>query len=237
VRIGPPMSTTSHSVLGLCLLVACCSLRASADEPSHVYHGTPYHDSVYKGGPQPVPGRVECAYYDLGGEGVAFHNTDTRNKGSGMLNPANGTYLNEFRMNEAVGISYTKFHDSIDDNPFDLVRPAEGQLYVGWTNPGEWFNMTVEVAQPGAYVIDLLYTSNRGGKISLDLDGRPLVPATDVLSTANAAETIPWRQWHHWNVMKNFAVVSLPRGVSVLTLHIVSEGNMNLAYLDFRAGK
>ena len=177
------MKTLRLSALALGLLV-CASTRPSfADGAPGPYRGTPYHDSVYKGGPQPIPGRVQCAYYDLGGEGVAFHNTDARNKGSGMLNPANGSYLNEFRMNEAVGISYTKFHDAIDDNPFDLVKPAEGQLYVGWTNPGEWFNLTVEVARAGVYEVDLLYTSNRGGKISLDLDGKALLPPNEVLST------------------------------------------------------
>ena len=34
--------------------------------------------------------------------------------------------------------------------------------------------------------------------------------------------------------MTNMAEVELPKGVSVLTLHIVTEGNMNLAYLDFK---
>ena len=34
--------------------------------------------------------------------------------------------------------------------------------------------------------------------------------------------------------MTNMAEVQLPKGVSVLTLHIVTEGNMNLAYLDFK---
>ena len=225
------MKTLSRYALLYC---ACSGTVALADGTVAAYRGTPYHDSVYKGGPQEIPGRVQCAYYDLGGEGVAFHNSDARNKGSGMLNPANGSYLNEFRKNEAVGISYTKFHDAIDDNPFDLVKPAEGQLYVGWTNPGEWFNLTVEVARAGTYQVDLLYTSNRGGKVSLDLNGKTLLPATDVLSTSNPAETVPWRQWHHWNLMKDFAVVRLPAGVNVLTFHIVSEGNMNFAYLDFR---
>jgi hypothetical protein len=42
------------------------------------------------------------------------------------------------------------------------------------------------------------------------------------------------RQWHHWNVLANMAEVELPKGLSVLTLHIVTEGNMNLAYLDFK---
>jgi hypothetical protein len=41
-----------------------------------------------------------------------------------------------------------------------------------------------------------------------------------------------WRQWHHWNVMTNMAELELPKGVSVLTFHVVSEGNMNFASLD-----
>ncbi len=76
---------------------------------SSQYKGLPYHDSRYSGGPQKIPGKVLCAYYDLGGEGVAYHDTDPQNHGSGELNPADGTYLNEFRMHEGVDISYTKF--------------------------------------------------------------------------------------------------------------------------------
>ena len=57
---------------------------------------------------------VYCAYYDLGGEGVAYHDNTATNQGSGALNPANGTYLNEFRMQEGVDVSYVKLHDDID---------------------------------------------------------------------------------------------------------------------------
>jgi hypothetical protein len=53
-------------------------------------------------GPQKMPGRVLCAYYDLGGQGVAYHDTDPHNHGSGELNPDDGTYLNEFRFHEGV---------------------------------------------------------------------------------------------------------------------------------------
>jgi hypothetical protein len=220
-----------YAGFGLALAIACA--RTSAALPAG-YAGKPFADSVYTGGPQAIPGKVQCAFYDLGGQGVAYHTADTRNQGSGKLNPANGSYLNEFRMHEAIGTSYTKFHDAIDNSPYDLVKPLEGQLYVGWTTPGEWFNITVNVAHAGTYAVDLLYTSNRGGKIALDLNGTPLVPSIDVTSTWSAAETIPWRQWHHWNLLNDAAVVSLPKGLSVLTLRIVSQGNMNLAYLDFR---
>ncbi len=200
------------------------------------YRGRPFHDRVYHGGPQKIPGRVQCAYYDLGGEGVAYHDSDAVNSGSGTLNKADGTYLNEFRMNESVDISYTKFHQKtpVDDNPFDLVQPPEGQLYVGWTQPGEWFNMTVAVEHAGRYTIDLLYTSNRGGRITLDRNGKPLVSSIDIIPTNNEKDTVAWRQWHHWNVMTNLAEVELPKGVCVLTLHVVTEGNMNFAWLDFK---
>ena len=50
------------------------------------YAGRPFEDLVYKDGPQVIPGRVECAYYDLGGEGVAYHDTDAINHGNGELN-------------------------------------------------------------------------------------------------------------------------------------------------------
>src|SRR6201996_7399587 len=69
----------------------------------------PFQDSHFRAFPQRIPGRVECAAYDAGGEGVAYHDSDAVNHGSGQLNPADGTYLNEFRMQEGVDISYTKF--------------------------------------------------------------------------------------------------------------------------------
>ncbi|HTY87353.1 MAG TPA: hypothetical protein VMB80_07805 [Candidatus Acidoferrum sp.] len=198
------------------------------------YQGKPFQDSQYHGGSQKIPGRVQCACYDLGGEGVAYHDSDAKNNGSGGLNPADGTYLNEFRMNEGVDTSYTKFHDEIDNSPYNRVVPPEGQLYVGWTVPGEWFNLTVMVERAGVYAIDLLYTSNRGGTISLDRNGKPLAGPLSLVSTSTDKDPLAWRQWHHWNVMTNLAEVNLPKGQSVLTVHIVTEGNMNLAWLDFK---
>jgi hypothetical protein len=197
------------------------------------YKGAPYADSRYHGGAQLIPGRVQCAYYDLGGEGVAYHDTTPENEGSGKLNPADGSYLNEFRMHEGVDTSYVKFHDAIDNNPYNIVAPEENQLYVGWTAPGEWFNITVNVAHDGIYSADLLYTSNRGGIISIDVNGNPAPGPMAIVSTYNASDPIAWRQWHHWSVMKGVARIKLFAGKNVLTVHILAEGNMNLAYFQF----
>jgi hypothetical protein len=224
----------SRLSLPLLIVLATTALSApQADYPKN-YKGTPYQDSRYQGGPQKIPGRVECAYYDRGGEGVAYHDSDAKNNGSGGLNPADGTYLNQFRMDEGVDTSYTKFHDQIDNSPYNVVLPLESQLYVGWTEPGEWFNITVQVAHAGVYTADLLYTSNRGGTISLDVNGTDATKPVTIASTSNASDPIAWRQWHHWNIAKGIMKVRLPAGKNVLTVHILTEGNMNLAYFDFR---
>jgi hypothetical protein len=200
------------------------------------YKGTPYHDARYQGDAQRIPGMILCAYFDLGGEGNAYHDTDGKNNGSGALNPANGTYLNEFRMGEGVDTSYTKFgrNPQIDDNPYNKVVPAENLLYVGWTEPGEWFNITVDVASAGDYAADLLYTSNRGGTISIDLNGTPATGVLTLATTFDAADPVAWRQWHHWNLAKAIAKLHFAAGRNVLTVHILTSGQMNLATLDFK---
>lgn len=225
-----------RSYVLLALLASTGVSASKSNFPKH-YKGTPYQDARYHGGPQKIPGRVECAYYDRGGEGVAYHDADSKNNGSGALNPADGTYLNQFRMDEGVDISYTKFHDQIDNSPYDLVVPPENQLYVGWTAPGEWFNITVQVDRAGVYTADLLYTSNRGGTISLDVNGKDATGPLTIPTTFNASDPIAWRQWHHWNLTPGLAKVRLPAGKSVLTVHILTEGNMNLAYFDFKASR
>jgi hypothetical protein len=220
----------------LALLLGSTAI-GSADVSMHDrYRGIPFEDSHYKGGAQKIPGRVECAYYDRGGEGVAYHDSDSKNNGSGGLNPADGTYLNQFRMDEGVDTSYTKFHDQIDNSQYDLVQPSESQLYVGWTVPGEWFNITVQVDEAGEYSTGLLYTSKGGGSISLDVNGKDATGPVSITSTFNASEPIAWRQWHHWN-FDRIAKVRLPAGKSVLTVRILKEGNMNLAYFEFKKSR
>ncbi|MGA8408347.1 MAG: hypothetical protein WB680_14305 [Candidatus Acidiferrales bacterium] len=220
------------ALLALIALVAI-GAPATTNYFLSTYKGKPFQDSRYHAGAQKIPGRVECAYYDLGGEDVAYHDTDRQNNGSGALNPADGTYLNQFRMNEGVDTSYTKFHDEIDNSKYDLVQPPENQLYVGWTQPGEWFNITVQVARAGVYDAALLYTSQSGALISLDVNGQDATGSVTIVSTFNAADLIAWRQWHHWNLAPKILHLKLPKGKSVLTVHILAQGNMNLAYFDF----
>jgi hypothetical protein len=68
--------------------VGCASTTAPPSNIPSGYLGKPYSDAVYKGGPQAISARIMFAYYDFGGEGVAYHDTTPTNLGSGTLNPA-----------------------------------------------------------------------------------------------------------------------------------------------------
>lgn len=222
-----------------CFLISPLASHAQSSGFPSTYAGQPFHDERYPGGPQSIPGKVQCAYYDTGGEGVGYHDTDAVNHGSGELNKLDGSYEHAFRVKEGVDISYTKIgrQPPVDDSPYNLITPPKEQPYVGWTEPDEWINLTVNVREAGRYTVDFLYTSHQGGQIGLELDGKPLTPPLTVTSTANAVDPLNWRQWHHWNLATNLAQVELPAGVHVLKVRILTEGQMNLAYFDFHKMK
>lgn len=183
---------------------------------------------------QQIPGKIECELYNTGGEGIAYHDADSINNGSGKLNPANGSFLNEFRMKEGVDISYTK-EKNIDNTSFNKVQPLMNQLYVGWTAPGEWVKYDVEVTHNDQYSISLMYTANGDGKIALEVDGQEKLTSI-IPSTNDPADTIAWRQWHHWN-KTNLGTIKLNKGKHVITLRTVDHGNMNFDFLEFTSRK
>jgi hypothetical protein len=216
------------AVVLVVLPIASCKVNSKDS-----YAGKPYSDATHVGAQQ-IPGRLQCEFFDVGGEGIAFHDSDTVNSGSGALNPADGTYLNEFRIREPVDISYTKFREPlIDNSPFNLVDPEPDQLYVGWTEPGEWVKYTVDVKVTGKYKLGLMYTANQHGQISLSLNDVDATGPIDVPATFVAEDTIAWRQWHHWNYLNKMPAIELSKGLQTITLHTLAVGQMNFEHLDF----
>jgi hypothetical protein len=232
----------------LAALLLCSPLVLSAESavPATPYAGVPYHDAVYHGGAQAIPGRLQNEYYDTldvsddqkaagAGEGVTYHDTDNKNSGSGALN-GTGSYKKEFRLRESPDISYVKLHNPgtpVDDTPFNLVEPDPEGLYLGWIAPGEWVRYTVEVGADGVYSLTTLYTSKFGGHIALDCDGVDVTGPLAIPTTYNAADPIEWRQAHHWNKATVAARVPLKKGRHVLTLHFLDQPVMNFDYMDF----
>lgn len=198
------------------------------------YGGRAFQNARRSGERQRVPGQILCAFYDLGGEGVAFHDASDRNQGSGALNALDGSYLNEFRADEPVGTSYAKAN-GVDDSRYSVEHPEVGALYVGWTAPGNWLRYSVEVVEPGPFVASLLYTSAFGGAIALTVDDDAITEVIEVPSTRDSADPLEWRQWHHWSVLRGTRVRSVQPGAHVFTLHTVRTGQMNYATISLLA--
>jgi hypothetical protein len=200
------------------------SIHSNAQLPQD-YKGRPFTDSIHKKGPQQVPGRVELAYYDLGGEGIAYHDTSSENEGaklnhtSAHWRPGVPAYIAFFRENEGVDISYTK--DWADFNHPNKVDPAVNQLYIGWQANGEWSNYTIQVNQPGKYRIITVY-GYQDNSSELWLNGKM---ATRLVLPENTGN------WHNWTQATVGEIVFPKAGIQLLTLKY-NRGS-NLAYLDF----
>lgn len=93
--------------------------------------------SPFGGQPRTIPGLIEAEDFDLGGEGEAYHDTSTDNKGG------------EYRPTEGVDIESTS--------------DSAGEYNVGWMRQGEWLEYTVDVTG-GTYDIELRVASPSSGR-------------------------------------------------------------------------
>jgi hypothetical protein len=179
-----------------------------------------------------IPGRLECAFYDLGGEGVAYHDTTPINILSAVLNqqaihqrPHATPYHWSFRRDDGVDVSYVK--DFADLNHPNNPDPAVNQLYIGGTEDGEWCNYTVEVRKSGVYKIIATYANIAGMKpLRFSVDRRP---------AAECACPVITGSMHTWTRQEIGKIRFPEAGVHLLTLHY--ERGYNLGHFDFEAVK
>jgi hypothetical protein len=94
--------------------------------------------SPFSGSPAPIPGQIDAANFDNGGEGVAYHDSSAGNSGG------------QYRQTDV-----------------DIEASSEGGFDVGWTTAGEWLNYTVNVAQAGSYTVQLRVASPGGASLHL----------------------------------------------------------------------
>jgi beta-glucosidase-like glycosyl hydrolase len=128
-------------------------------------------DAPFGGTAAAVPGTVQAANYDTGGQGVAYN-----------VASANGS-ANSYR---ADGVDLEATADTQD------TSAAGGAYDIGWTTPGQWFNYTVNVATAGNYTVtDALHIANSSGT---NLTGAVAVPNTggyETWTTVTSSLTLP----------------------------------------------
>lgn len=210
-------------------VVGLCTVNVLVAQIPQGYKGKPFKDSLYTAGAQAIPGRVELAWYDMGGEGVAYHDSTPENLGAKLNHevhdygshkrPGITAYTAFFREKEGVDISYTK--DWADFNHPNKVDPRVNQLYIGWESDGEWTNYTVDVKVPGRYKIITIY-GNKDNRSSLWLNGKEAVQLKLPEDTGN---------WHYWTQATVGEITFPVAGLNLLTLKY--NAGSNLAFLDF----
>ena len=108
----------------------------------------------YSGTPQRLPGTIEAEDFDEGGQGIAYNDKTTGNKGG------------EYRT------------DDVD------IWPINGGYYTGANATGEWLEYSVNVAYAGSYTLHLrVATPYSGKKLRVELDGSDVTGAVSVPNT------------------------------------------------------
>jgi hypothetical protein len=79
-----------------------------------------------------------------------------------------------------------------------------------------------------------MYTSNQNGKISISVNDKDATGLIHIPSTFVEADSVAWRQWHHWNYIDQIARIVLKKGLQTITIHTVEIGQMNYDYINFQ---
>jgi lysophospholipase L1-like esterase len=125
-------------------------------------------EAPFGGSPAPIPGTIQIENYDLGGEGVAYHDSEVANQG--------GKYRT----------------DGVD---VESCSDTGGGFNVGWTNAGEWMKYTVNVATAGTRTVSfrvaaMAAVGTTAGRIHLQTPS-----GTNLTGTINVPGTGGWQTY------------------------------------------
>ena len=122
-------------------------------------------EGPYLGTPWAIPGTVQAENYDVGGEGVAYHDSDTTNSG--------GQYRT----------------DGVD---VETTSDTGGGYDIGFTNSGEWLKYTVNVSTAGTYTITFRVANGTTSTNTFHLMNSG---GTNLTGTVSVGPTGGWQTW------------------------------------------
>src|SRR5262249_40804013 len=114
----------------------------------------------YKGTPWPIPGTVEGENYDVGGEGVSYHDTTP------------GNTLGQYRTGANEDVDVEK---ACGSNCYDISS----------IDPGEWVEFTVNVKTTPSYMVTLGVAAAAAKKMHIEMDGTDVSGALTVAATGS----------------------------------------------------
>lgn len=156
----------------------------------------------FTGTPVDLEGTIEAENYDLGGEGIGYHDNEEENL---AVTGGSASYREDDGADIEVGTTAT---------------------YISNTNDGEWTNYTVNVLETGNYNFEFKVASGSptGGKsIRLQSVNQSTGVTTNLGETGNFANTGGWTTF----TGKTISNVSLTAGSNTLRFHFTG-GDTNL---------
>ncbi len=148
----------------------------------------------YNGSAVVLPATIQAEDYDTGGEGVAYHDIDSGNNG--------GQYRS-------------------DDVDIEACTDVGGGFNVGWTEPTEYVEYTVDVPNAGDHTFEIRVASqDGGGSFRLEFEG------IDKTGTIVVPQTGGWQVWTTVST-----TVNLDAGVQTMRFVPVTNG-FNVNYFD-----
>lgn len=196
----------------LFLFAAAAVLRGEVPKD---YAGKPFN-----GEPLAIPGIIQAEQYDTSPGGVndvSFH--------------YKGAVTKNVNRKEKDAIGVGKFGD--DHVTVDGAAEAAGQLYLGWTQKGQWMKYTVTLKEPGTYNFGAKYAAgNQGGMITATFEPDFGTGQVEIPTTAGHQPQV--EVYHVWATDDHLAEITLPEaGTYVLTITIEKAAGMNFDYFTF----
>jgi hypothetical protein len=157
----------------------------------------------FEGKTRTIPGRIEAEDFDLGGEGVGYHDRTTKNQGGG------------YRLDEAPGIKGMV----VPTGKPNWYKSNDGTPTIGWFFVGEWLKYTVDVTS-GLYDINIRIATPMNSKaFNIYLDDK-LIAYIEVPNTG---------EYDKWITVHKRAVKINKNGKAVLK---IQAGGMDLDECD-----
>ncbi|MEL6923759.1 MAG: carbohydrate-binding protein [Bacteroidota bacterium] len=160
---------------------------------------------------QEVPGVVYASEFDLGGNDIAYFDTDIANY---QVSTGNYTAWNRGWTYRNDGVDLERSEDNTNTNGYN----------VGFVKPGEWIQYSIAVTEPGLYDVEVRVASDaeRVGKLHFEVDGAA------VSGTASVTRTNGWQTWKTV-LLPNVILEATDRK---LQLHI-DDGEFNIGSFNF----
>ena len=226
-------SRVSRARFALLVVSLFWASGAQAEIPAF-YTGTPY-----LGTPRAIPGRIDFADVDLGGQGMAWdtdHNRGTDAPQSGDDYRPDDLALPNINKTNRFLVDQTWSEDFWEDGTRYPSEAEPHAYYLGASHAGDWVRITVNVQQAGVYNVSSNWACESGPMCGCSIwfnDGSDPAAPEDGVNKSGIVMLDSTGDYHAWREYPNFAQVELSAGLQVMTFYVEVADHLQYSFLQF----